>query len=44
MQLVLDIENTIIDNLMSLNFLQENCDRITGFIKKHSPRDVHLFT
>lgn len=44
MQIVLDIENTVIDDLLSLNFMSENCDRIKDFIKRRNPRYVHLFT
>ena len=44
MQIVLDIENTVINNLNSCDFLQDNCDRISMFIKNNKPRFVHLFT
>ena len=44
MQIVLDIENTVINNLNSCDFLQDNCDRIRRFIKNNKPRFVHLFT
>lgn len=44
MQIVLDIENTIIDDLSSLNFMKDNCDRIKDFIKRSNPRYVNLFT
>lgn len=44
MQIVLDIENTVINNLNSCDFLQDNCDRISRFIKNNKPRFVHLFT
>lgn len=44
MQIVLDIENTVINNLNSCDFLQDNCDRISWFIKNNKPRFVHLFT
>ena len=44
MQIVLDIENTVINNLNSCDFLQDNCDRIRMFIKNNKPRFVHLFT
>lgn len=44
MQIVLDIENTVINNLNSCDFLQDNCDRIRRFIKNNTPRFVHLFT
>lgn len=44
MQLVLDIENTVVDDLTSLNFMQENCDKIKGFIDRYKPLFVHLFT
>ena len=44
MQLVLDIENTVVDDLTSLNFMQENCEKIKGFIDRYKPLFVHLFT
>lgn len=44
MQIVIDIENTVINNLNSCDFLQDNCDRISMFIKNNKPRFVHLFT
>jgi hypothetical protein len=44
MQLVLDIENTVIDDLTSLNFMQENCEKIKDFIDRYKPLFVHLFT
>lgn len=44
MQLILDIENTVIDSLFSCSFMEENCRKIGEFIKKYDPRFVHLFT
>lgn len=44
MQIVIDIENTVVNNLNSCDFLQDNCDRISMFIKNNKPRFVHLFT
>jgi len=44
MQIVLDIENTVINNLDSGDFIQYNCDRIRRFIKNNNPSFVHLFT
>ena len=43
-----DIENTIIDDLWNCNFLQDNCDRISKWLRKHycfTPGlKCHLFT
>ena len=43
-----DIENTIIDDLWNCNFLQDNCDRISKWLRKHfcfTPYlKCHLFT
>jgi len=44
MQIVLDIENTVINNLNSCDFLPNNCERISRFIKNNKPTFVHLFT
>lgn len=44
MQLILDIENTVIDSLFSCSFMDENCRKIAEFIKKYDPLFVHLFT
>lgn len=44
MQIVLDIENTVIDSLFSCMFMEDNCRKIAEFIKKYDPLFVHLFT
>lgn len=44
MQLILDIENTVIDSLFSFRFMADNCRKIAEFIKKYDPLFVHLFT
>jgi len=44
MQLILDIENTVIDSLFSCRFMEDNCRKIAEFIKKYDPLFVHLFT
>lgn len=44
MQLILDIENTIIESLDVPRFLDDNCKKIKAFIKRYDPMYVHLFT
>lgn len=40
----LDIENTIIDDLVNCNFIEENCRKISFLIKCMRPTAVHFFT
>lgn len=40
----LDIENTIIDDLVNCNFIEENCRKIAFLIKCMRPTAVHFFT
>ena len=44
MIIYLDIENTIIDCLPECNILEDNCNRISDFIRKNDVESVHLFT
>jgi len=40
----LDIENTIIDDLVNCNFIEENCRKISFLIKSMRPAAIHFFT
>lgn len=42
--LLLDIENTVIDDLQNRNFLEDNCERISAFIRESEPIIVTFFT
>ena len=40
----LDIENTIIDDLINCNFLEDNCKKITNFINEQPIASLSFFT
>ena len=40
----LDIENTIIDDLVNCNFLEENCAKIKRFIEEEPYQTLSFFT
>lgn len=41
---ILDIENTVIDDLVNRNFMEDNCDRIKQFIHKEEIDNVGIVT
>jgi hypothetical protein len=43
-KLFLDIENTVIDDLVNCNFLEDNCKKISNIIKEIEPRSIDFFT
>lgn len=42
--LFLDIENTVIDDLVNCNFLEDNCEKISRLIKEIDPAGITFFT
>lgn len=44
MDILLDIENTVIDDLIGCNWLEKNCEKIKSFIEINNVRCVHIYT
>lgn len=42
--LFIDIENTVIDDLVNCNFLEENCKKITKLLKEKDTVSFNFFT